>query len=80
MTKLPFEEDTKPEVRIEDWVIYGKSIWGIAYDHPRFDDGTAIRTSTIVDMPRQTKEGDVVETMNTRYTLGSPYKEEIKAS
>lgn len=36
----------------------------------RFRDGTYMRTSVTQDIPM--KEGDVIETFNSRYTLGVP--------
>jgi len=62
----------KPEVRIENWHLIGGVIYGEAYDHPRFDDGTVVRTSTVISEPgdEPAKEGDRLETRNTFYTLG----------
>lgn len=63
---------SKPEVRIENWYVVVKRIHGDAYGHPRFDDGTAVVTSVIEKPKTPYKEGDVVETRNTLYTLGKP--------
>lgn len=65
----------KPEVRLENWQQFGGGMWGQAYGHPRFDDGTQVRTSFIVKEPEEFKEGAVVETNNTLYILGKEYEE-----
>lgn len=66
----------KPQVRIEDWHLIGGVLYGNVYDHPRFDDGTTVRTSTVISEPgdEPAKEGDVLETRNTFYTLGKAGK------
>lgn len=74
MNDLEFQDSDKPTVTIQDWQIFGEQIWGKAFNHPRFDDGTAVRTSMIVDMPSDPKEGDTVETLNTKYVLGKKYE------
>lgn len=62
----------KPQVRIEDWFLIKGRLYGKAYDHPRFEDGTLVRTSTVISEPgdEPAKEGDVLETRNTFYELG----------
>ena len=62
---------SKPEVRIENWVIRIGRLHGDAYGHPRFKDGTGVSTSTIIDMPDDPAEGDIIETRNTLYRLGA---------
>lgn len=66
----------KPEVRIEDWYLIGGNLYGKAYDHPRFDDGTLVRTSTVISEPgdEPAQKGDRLETHNTFYTLGEAGK------
>lgn len=66
----------KPEVRIEDWYFIGGHLYGKAYDHPRFDDGTLVKTSTVISEPgdEPAKKGDRLETHNTFYTLGEAGK------
>lgn len=63
----------KPKVKIENWTIMGNTLVGKAYGHPRFEDGTEVRTSSIVEVPMLPEEGDVVETRNTLYELGKEY-------
>ena len=62
----------KPQVRIENWFLIAGSLYGNAYDHPRFDDGTLVQTSQVITEPgdEPAKEGDVLETRSTFYTLG----------
>lgn len=62
----------KPEVRIEDWSLIAGSLYGSAYNHPRFEDGTVVKTSHVISEPgdEPAKEGDRLETYNTFYTLG----------
>ncbi len=66
----------KPSVRIENWHLIGGVLYGDAYDHPRFEDGTTVRTSTVISEPgdEPAKEGDTLETRNTFYTLGKAGK------
>lgn len=44
---------------IKNWTIIGDQLSGEVYGHPRFEDGTKVRTSTI----------QKVITRNTEYTL-----------
>lgn len=60
---------SKPEVKIEDWIVIGDKLYGNAIDHPRFDKGTPVVTSSIVQEPLLPKEGDTIETRNTIYRL-----------
>lgn len=61
---------SKPEVRIENWKIFDNQLIGDVFGHPRFEDGTAVRTSSILEVPMLPEEGDTVETRNTFYRLG----------
>lgn len=65
--------------RMENWVIRGR--WDVDRDlvvfgniHSdttrRFADGDGMHTSTLVSPHKEYKEGDVVETRNSSYTLG----------
>lgn len=67
---------SKPTVRIENWRIADNSLIGDAYGHPRFKDGTPVRTSTIMEIPMMPEEGNTVETMNTLYKLGKEFSPE----
>lgn len=69
---------SKPEVDIDDWYILGNTLYGRAQNHPRFDKGTEVRTSTIVSKVNHPKAGDVIETRNTLYRLGKPYENETQ--
>lgn len=60
----------KPEVKIENWWISGGQLHGEVQDHPRFDKGTQVTTSRIVEEPFLPEPGDKVETLNTVYILG----------
>jgi len=68
-------------VTIENWSIVGRKlsvyeapelqtyqIKGEVYNHPGFDAGESITTSTI-----RHRDGKTVLTNNTRYTLGTPH-------
>lgn len=65
---------SKPKVRLENWeesFFNPGSLHGEAYGHPRFEDGTMVTTSYVdEDKRKDYKDGDVVETQNTLYTLG----------
>jgi hypothetical protein len=54
----------KPIVKITNWSIARGHLFGDAYEHPRFPDGTFVQTSKIVS-----QEGKTVETLNTIYEL-----------
>lgn len=57
---------------LKNWYPFGDSIAGEIHDDKdkRFDDGTTIRTSTVQGDMTTLKEGDVIETVNSRYLLG----------
>lgn len=70
----------KPTVKIKQWGIYrrytGENPWaldGIAIDHPRFPADTTVTTSGILkplsEELKNLKDGDIVETRNTKYLL-----------
>lgn len=54
--------ENKPIVKIKDWSFFGNRLTGKVVNHPRFDEGTEVTTSTIVR----------VETRNTVYELLTP--------
>lgn len=66
----------KPNVLIENWYLIGGRLYGNVHHHPRFDDGTLVKTSTVVTEPgdEPAQKGDTLETLNTYYTLGEPGK------
>ena len=74
--------ETKPRVKIEGWSMsMGLSspydapelaaliLMGDVVDHPRFEEGEHVRTSSVIgiDLPNK-----IVETKNTIYILGEP--------
>lgn len=61
-------KSNRPVVRLENWSfdINGK-LCGDCYNHPRFEDGTRVVTSSILNIV-----GDV-ETRNTIYKLGKAF-------
>lgn len=64
--------EEKPVVQIIKWYIIADSLFGDVIDHPRFPAGEFVQTSKIL-----TREGDMVETLNTKYKLvGEGRKEE----
>lgn len=54
----------KPEVILRAWQIFDDRLNGIVFNHPRFEDGTFVTTSTVIYM-----DADTAETLNTIYTL-----------
>jgi hypothetical protein len=58
---------------MEQWTFDGYQLHGDVYGHPRFPDGTYVHTSAVVGEPVERKEGDLVETLNTVYVLGTPF-------
>lgn len=66
----------KPTVRIESWHLIGGHLYGKVYDHPRFEDGMLVKTSTVISEPgdEPAKKGDRLETNSTFYTLGEAGK------
>lgn len=71
--------------RLENWQVTEsvfmstKCIHGDLYEdiHERWEPGQAMFTSKLKNQKSRPKEGDVVETQNSRYLLGVP-AEEIK--
>lgn len=60
--------------RLENWYLHGYVLLvGDIYDdiRGRFEDGQSIHTSAIKDNGDNIKEGDVVQTRNSRYLLGN---------
>lgn len=59
------------DARIENWVRVGDVIYGEIYEDSkgRFVDGEGIVTSRIISA-----DNDTVQTMNTLYKLGTPYR------
>jgi hypothetical protein len=59
--------------RLEDWIFDGFLIWGNLYRDParRWAEGTRVHTST-VKSKEPFKEGDTIETLNSKYLLGAP--------
>ena len=66
----------KPTVQLEQWYLIGGQLYGYAHHHPRFEDGTLVRTSRVISEPgdEPAKKGDTLETLNTFYVLGDPGK------
>lgn len=60
------------DARIENWVRVGDVIYGEIYEDSkgRFVDGEGIVTSRIVSV-----DNDTVQTVNTLYKLGTPYRD-----
>ena len=53
---------------INDWMINnGNSVTGVIYGHPRWPDGTSIKTARIKSITMME-----LETKNTTYELGMP--------
>lgn len=76
-----FTDTSLPRVHIEDWRIVGvgmspspssEVLTGKVTDHPRFDAGTQVTTSSIQVRPTRPKKGDSIRTRNTVYILGDP--------
>lgn len=67
---------SKPTVQLENWYLLAGTLYGHAHHHPRFDDGTLVRTCSVISEPgdEPAKEGDTLETRNTFYVLGKPGK------
>lgn len=69
---------TLQKARIEQWYIdQNDSLVGAVYGHPRFEDGTYVRTSRVVKLDKAT--GEAV-TRNTEYVLGAPLKMPAEAA
>lgn len=73
-------EDNKKELtgRLENWSKDSSFniLWGNIYDDQmeRWEDGQIIHTSDIKGLQKlDLKEGDIVQTLNSRYLLGKPY-------
>lgn len=69
---------------LEDWVYDPRyrCIWGFCYDDikGRFRNGTWIHTSSIPNAnPSEYVEGFVVQTLNTKYLLGTPQRDAPKS-
>lgn len=55
----------KPLAILKNWSRSGNTLSGNVYDHPRFADGTFVRTSSIVNVLPNSH----IETRNTVYAL-----------
>jgi len=70
--------------RLEGWVWDDRHlvIWGFIFGdtRKRFSDGTWIHTSLIEKKFKDATEGDVVETLNSKYLLGKPLVKDTKVS
>lgn len=71
------------KARLENWILCGRVVdyalhpvvQGKVYGHPRFEDGTEVTTSYVVD--HDIKAG-WVQSANTLYTLGEPNPEYVE--
>jgi hypothetical protein len=61
-------------MRLEKWSVWAGHAYGEIFDdeNGRFEDGTDVRTSTIMNPKEIYKEGDEIKTRNSLYTLGKP--------
>ena len=62
---------------LENWFLNGSIVHGKIYNDrkKRFEDGRSIHTSTIVEASAtELAEGVIIETRNSVYLLGKPYK------
>ena len=71
----------KVKARLENWKLISGTLYGNIYEDEscRFEDGDLISTSTILPMSMQVhtpSEGYEIETHNTTYLSGRPYKGE----
>ncbi len=59
--------------RLDSWYPFGYGIAGAIHGDKdkRFVDGTTIRTSTVQGDMTNLKEGDVIQTINSKYLLGT---------
>jgi hypothetical protein len=65
--------------RLENWKVAvrtpdGYTLFGALYEDKehRFPDGVQVHTSLVHDKLKDPRSGDVVETKNSTYVLGSP--------
>jgi hypothetical protein len=60
------------DARIINWCFSDGLIWGFIFDDKkkRFKDETWIHTSTILSKKEDIKEGNIIETKNSKYLLG----------
>lgn len=69
----------KITAQLEDWWYdqFFHVYWGHIYGDRknRFRDGTRIHTSSVKPKERHKREGDIIETLNSRYLLGAPRDE-----
>ena len=70
--------NNEPTATLEDWYIIGLTIYGRCYGDRkhRFHPGVLVHTSIIPALKffQDFKEGDIVQTLNSRYLLGKKYK------
>jgi hypothetical protein len=57
---------------IEEWIMSNGIIWGLILEDKRgrFRDNTYIHTSTVISKKEDIKEGNIIETKNSKYLLG----------
>jgi hypothetical protein len=61
------DEYTPPELR-------ERALLGAVYGHPRFDEGEAVTTSSLIGGSVHGEHGHVVDTETRQYLLGEPSK------
>jgi hypothetical protein len=61
-----FDSKERETPRLESWIKRGDRLYGMVFNHPRFDDGDEIITS-----PVQFMSAFFAQTLNTSYVLGS---------
>lgn len=70
--------EQKQKARLENWHLRSNGfdgetrLHGQVYGHPRFKDGDAVITSKLIN---KDWKNNLVETLNTIYTLGKQYDE-----
>jgi hypothetical protein len=60
-------------MNLENWAVFGGSLIGTVSNHPKFVDGTEVKTSPVLRSGQDPSGTYFAMTLNSIYQLGKPF-------